>query len=386
MYWSSNLIGSFLSRPERSLTSYSFLLSTSASHNPDFTEVMDHKDESLEASTIPILKESHSDSPIKISSDASPNNTIIEHDESFDTDDFGELLGKTKLEENGERAPSTEVEKKDSEAPGNSNKTNEVDNGELLEDLSFGSSIVEIVIGTESNEKHWIKPAAQTEEKKVVKQGYETEGEEEDDVAASIHVAQKEQVSTQSSAIDSAGQKKAVLGHGRNRSVGEKIRLGDIPKLNPTAATFQLRVASPSSVETLTDVKETSTLHSEMKPLLGSDKASNESKSIAVSNDDELKAQVPEELKKDSLPDKPTRDSFASRSSAFEKFLNIVDEGKDEHGTLTKPAREALNELGYKPIPSLHGPNSLPYARCPSSVISILLFEFRLMTFVFQWN
>jgi hypothetical protein len=48
------------------------------------------------------------------------------------------------------------------------------------------------------------------------------------------------------------------------------------------------------------------------------------------------------------------------------KFEEIVKEGKDEFGELSREARETLRQLGLKPIPSLHGPISLPYSRCPS--------------------
>ena len=44
----------------------------------------------------------------------------------------------------------------------------------------------------------------------------------------------------------------------------------------------------------------------------------------------------------------------------------IIDNGKNSIGDLTKVAREALSKRGLKPIPALHGPLTLPYARCPS--------------------
>jgi len=56
----------------------------------------------------------------------------------------------------------------------------------------------------------------------------------------------------------------------------------------------------------------------------------------------------------------------ASKSTTMRTFEEIVALGKDEWGQLTSRAKEALRRLGLKPIPSLHGPLSLPYARCAS--------------------
>lgn len=53
-------------------------------------------------------------------------------------------------------------------------------------------------------------------------------------------------------------------------------------------------------------------------------------------------------------------------SNSLDTFKNIVAFGKDEYGQLTNLAKEALARLGLKPIPSLHGPLNLPYARCAS--------------------
>lgn len=47
-------------------------------------------------------------------------------------------------------------------------------------------------------------------------------------------------------------------------------------------------------------------------------------------------------------------------------FGEVIQGGKTALGDLTKEARLALSQLGLKPIPSMHGPLSLPYARCPS--------------------
>lgn len=47
-------------------------------------------------------------------------------------------------------------------------------------------------------------------------------------------------------------------------------------------------------------------------------------------------------------------------------FEYIVLNGKNEFGDLIHEARVALQRLGLRPIPAMHGPTSLPYARCPS--------------------
>lgn len=47
-------------------------------------------------------------------------------------------------------------------------------------------------------------------------------------------------------------------------------------------------------------------------------------------------------------------------------FDDIVLHGKNEFGDLTTEARIALKRLGLRVIPAMHGPTSLPYARCPS--------------------
>lgn len=49
----------------------------------------------------------------------------------------------------------------------------------------------------------------------------------------------------------------------------------------------------------------------------------------------------------------------------------IIIHGKSETGDLTKEARAALLLINLRPVPSMHGPLSLPYARCPSFVISL---------------
>ncbi|GAA5932241.1 uncharacterized protein JCM15063_001167 [Sporobolomyces koalae] len=53
-------------------------------------------------------------------------------------------------------------------------------------------------------------------------------------------------------------------------------------------------------------------------------------------------------------------------------FQGIVVSGKNEFGNLTEPAKDALARLGLKPIPALHGPLNLPYARCASGVDAFL--------------
>ncbi|SCZ90628.1 BZ3500_MvSof-1268-A1-R1_Chr9g10902 [Microbotryum saponariae] len=50
----------------------------------------------------------------------------------------------------------------------------------------------------------------------------------------------------------------------------------------------------------------------------------------------------------------------------------IIEKGKNEFGDLTKAARYGLAQRGFSTIPSLHGPLSLPYARCPSGIDAYL--------------
>ncbi|SCV70136.1 BQ2448_1530 [Microbotryum intermedium] len=50
----------------------------------------------------------------------------------------------------------------------------------------------------------------------------------------------------------------------------------------------------------------------------------------------------------------------------------VIDSGKNEFGDLTKAARYKLAQRGLSTIPSLHGPLSLPYARCPSGIDAYL--------------
>lgn len=59
----------------------------------------------------------------------------------------------------------------------------------------------------------------------------------------------------------------------------------------------------------------------------------------------------------------PAQSTSSAKLDTFEK---IVAFGKDELGHLTPRAKEALARLGLKPVPSLHGPLNLPYARCAS--------------------
>ncbi|KAK4696256.1 hypothetical protein P7C70_g8406, partial [Phenoliferia sp. Uapishka_3] len=62
---------------------------------------------------------------------------------------------------------------------------------------------------------------------------------------------------------------------------------------------------------------------------------------------------------------------FAKLSLA-KKFDHIILTGKGEDGELTKEARAALKSIGLRPIAAMHGPLSLPYARCPSGIDAFL--------------
>ncbi|GAA5911784.1 uncharacterized protein JCM6883_001269 [Sporobolomyces salmoneus] len=66
----------------------------------------------------------------------------------------------------------------------------------------------------------------------------------------------------------------------------------------------------------------------------------------------------------------PARVSSSSRMDTFEQIVAL---GKDEYGQLTPKAKEALARLGLKPVPSLHGPLNLPYARCASGIDAIVI-------------
>ncbi|GAA5963122.1 hypothetical protein JCM21900_000214 [Sporobolomyces salmonicolor] len=55
-------------------------------------------------------------------------------------------------------------------------------------------------------------------------------------------------------------------------------------------------------------------------------------------------------------------------AASLDAYKLIIIAGKDNVGELTAAAKEALASLGLRPIPSLHGPLSLPYARCPSGI------------------
>lgn len=57
---------------------------------------------------------------------------------------------------------------------------------------------------------------------------------------------------------------------------------------------------------------------------------------------------------------------LSGESAVVDRFEILVDKTKEEWGDLSKAGRQALGELGLKSIPSMHGPLSLPYARCPS--------------------
>ncbi|GAA6010301.1 hypothetical protein JCM11491_006256 [Sporobolomyces phaffii] len=56
------------------------------------------------------------------------------------------------------------------------------------------------------------------------------------------------------------------------------------------------------------------------------------------------------------------------KSSTLSAVERIILFGKDEYGQLTTESKEALARLGLKPVPSLHGPLNLPYARCASGI------------------
>ncbi|GAA5945009.1 hypothetical protein JCM1841_006307 [Sporobolomyces salmonicolor] len=56
------------------------------------------------------------------------------------------------------------------------------------------------------------------------------------------------------------------------------------------------------------------------------------------------------------------------QAASLDAYKLIIIDGKDNIGELTAAAKEALASLGLRPIPSLHGPLSLPYARCPSGI------------------
>lgn len=82
------------------------------------------------------------------------------------------------------------------------------------------------------------------------------------------------------------------------------------------------------------------------------------------------------------IPDVRDEASLNPAASAFEfpakipivefpagaSFDFIIVHGKNSVGDLSREARTALGKIGLKSIPSLHGPLSLPYARCPSCV------------------
>ncbi|KAM0789275.1 hypothetical protein ACM66B_000116 [Microbotryomycetes sp. NB124-2] len=65
----------------------------------------------------------------------------------------------------------------------------------------------------------------------------------------------------------------------------------------------------------------------------------------------------------DPLPSVDIDDKYVKMS-----VLDILKHGKDETGELKKEARQALAKMGLKGIPAMHGPLSLPYARCPSGI------------------
>ncbi|KAK4057183.1 hypothetical protein OIO90_001678 [Microbotryomycetes sp. JL221] len=67
-------------------------------------------------------------------------------------------------------------------------------------------------------------------------------------------------------------------------------------------------------------------------------------------------------------PDKVNNQSEPNDAETSQLFIEIIKNGKDEQGDLTKSARRSLAKIGLKAIPSMHGPLSLPYARCPSGI------------------
>ncbi|KDE03947.1 hypothetical protein MVLG_05581 [Microbotryum lychnidis-dioicae p1A1 Lamole] len=68
------------------------------------------------------------------------------------------------------------------------------------------------------------------------------------------------------------------------------------------------------------------------------------------------------------------RDSSVARDDPIisDSIELIIERGKNEFGDLTKAARYGLAQRGFSTIPSLHGPLSLPYARCPSGIDAYL--------------
>lgn len=56
----------------------------------------------------------------------------------------------------------------------------------------------------------------------------------------------------------------------------------------------------------------------------------------------------------------------AGGNAVVDRFEVLVERTKGEWGDLNRAGRQALGEMGLKSIPSMHGPLSLPYARCPS--------------------
>lgn len=65
----------------------------------------------------------------------------------------------------------------------------------------------------------------------------------------------------------------------------------------------------------------------------------------------------------------PTANTFEPPNSFDRESLQlkeIVEDGKNDQGDLSKHARTELIALGLKSIPAMQGPLSLPYARCPS--------------------
>ena len=77
---------------------------------------------------------------------------------------------------------------------------------------------------------------------------------------------------------------------------------------------------------------------------------------------------IPDSAEPNLDPTAHTFQPFAAASPFADatSYDTIVENGKNSIGDLTKSAREALSKRGLKPIPALHGPLTLPYARCPS--------------------
>ncbi|KAK4051351.1 hypothetical protein OIV83_002835 [Microbotryomycetes sp. JL201] len=96
-------------------------------------------------------------------------------------------------------------------------------------------------------------------------------------------------------------------------------------------------------------------------------------RSTSTPIDDNAPMKPPEESYSPAVLD-PSASSFEPQADVPDRILqgmsliDILKQGKGEFGELTKEARQALFRLGLKSIPAMHGPLTLPYARCPSGI------------------